>query len=276
MAMRIRHRLEARTAQFFADLAEADRFPAWSLEGVNKPVLVVGSLTWKAAVPPLVFFGLLAATLLTELVMLIDGAGTAVHLTPSQGAVGVTALVTFVSTAIFVVVVAVRWWRRPAVTISDSAVASYQIRPIAIPWPMVAAVVTGRHADSAGHRGPGVLLADGRFIRVAALRRLAAAVIPPPSRRARSAAARQLRAYPQLSPRDRAPDALPGPASERIRLRFRLDPFGRLFIAPLYIGFMLLFPAGNGALSRVPMSAARSWPLSALKPSPACSCCAAG
>ncbi len=153
----------------------------------------------------------MAAWLVAVAILLIDGALTAVHYTPSQDAVGLTAAVVGFGTAIFVVIVAIRWWRRPAVTISYSTVTTYRRRPLAVPWPMIVEVIRGAQSGSSGHRALGVLLADSRFITVNALRHLAEPVARPQGLRAESAATPYVPAYPDLSAQETMPDALAGP-----------------------------------------------------------------
>jgi hypothetical protein len=225
----------------------------------------VRSYRWKAAAFFLVVAGWTASVAAALAILQIDGAETAVHYTPSQDAVGVTAMVVGVGGAVAAVVVAVRWWRRSALQLTAQAFTVFQRHPVAIPWTMIADVPGAGPAGSAGGQDRRIVLANGQELKVRGLGRLAklaarrqgtpglAAPAAPMGSSMRSwlpfsvPAAGPVPAYSgagQLG-RRRA-DQLPGPALQEVRIGFPWPQYCWIMAAPLLAGLLVLFPGGMG------------------------------
>ena len=221
-------------------------------------VFRLDSLRWKAAATLLLLVGVLAAFGLAAGILQIDGAATADQFTPSQDAVGLTAFVVGVGGAVAAAVVAVRWWRRPALQATLEAVTVYNRRPVAVPWPMISMV-------SHDHDAPGLILVNGAFLRARCIRRLtrplvrsAASGTPAPATDGPNTTDRI--PAPRLSTSlhrapiymgdggrpDRRVEKLPG----RILAQVRTEPpwaiFRWIMIAPLCAGLLVLLPDGDG------------------------------
>jgi len=225
--------------RFFSDIADADRGvgyaagPGAEARRDGGPVVRVRAYAWKMAALPLVIVGWTTTLLAVAAILQIDNAATAPNFTPSQDAVGVTAMVVGLSGAVGVVVAAVRWWRRPAVTITPTAVTIYRYRPVSIPWPMIAEVAGG-----------GVVLSGGRRIASTALRRLREPVNRPET--GQSGTAAPVPVYPEPSTRARRGNRPPGAAVQRVQLPFPWSSFRWLVLLPLFFGLLVMFPNGNG------------------------------
>jgi DivIVA domain-containing protein len=223
----------------------------------------VRSYQWKAAAFFLVVSGWVASVAAALAILQIDGAEWAVHYTPSQDAVGVTAMVVGIGGAVAAVVIAVRWWRRPALQLTAQAFTIFRRHPVAIPWTMIADVPGAGSAGSAGGQDRRMVLANGQELKVRGLGRLAkraarrqgtpglAAPAAPMGSSMQSwlpfsvPAARPVPAYSgggQLG-RRRA-DQLPGPALQEVRLGFPWPQYSWIMAAPLLAGLLVLFPGG--------------------------------
>lgn len=111
---------------------------------------------------------------------------------------------------------------------------------------MIAEVISGSQAGSAVRAAPGLVLVNGRFLGVEALSRLAEPVPRPQDRLVAPAVARSVPAYPALGAQRKVQQSLPGLPEQRIQAAFQWRHFRRLFILPLYAGFLVMFPDGNG------------------------------
>jgi hypothetical protein len=99
--------------------------------------LRVRSYRWKLASLSLLVVGYSISLGLASAILQIDGAAMSNHFTPSQDAVGITAFVVGIAGLVGTIVVAVRWWRRPALEVTPETVTVYKRRPVAVPWPMI-------------------------------------------------------------------------------------------------------------------------------------------
>ena len=216
------------------------------------------SVRWKAAAILLLFVGVFAAFGLAAGILQIDGAATADQFTPSQDAVGLTAFVVGAGGAVAAAVVAVRWWRRPALLATVEAVTIYNRRPVAVPWPMISMV-------SHDHENPGLILVNGELLRARCLHRLTRPLVQPvasatpvpangvPNRTDRPPA-------PQLSTSlhrgpiymgdgeraDRRAGNLPGRILAQVRTEPPWATFRWIMTAPLCAGLLVLLPDGEG------------------------------
>lgn len=195
-------------------------------------------------------------------ILQIDGTVNADHMSPSQDAVGVTASVVGLGGAVAAVVVAVRWWRRPALRLTGQALTIYQRRPVAIPWTMIAEVSGPGPVGSPDGRGRRIVLVDGRELKVRGLGRLArfaarrqdpAAPVAPLGSSMRSwlsfplPAALPVPVFPEAGqPRKRRAGQLPGPALHEVKIRFLWPPYRLILLLPLSFGFMVLVGGQSG------------------------------
>jgi hypothetical protein len=231
--------------RFFKDIDDADRAVGWQADSSpaaredGGEVVRVPSYAWKMAALPLLVMGWIATTLAVVAVMQIDGAAAAANFTPSQDAVGLTALVVGVTGAVGVAVVAVRWWRRPAVTITPKAVTIYGAHQVSIPWPMIGELVGGPGTGRGDHAG--VVLTGGRLIEAPALRRLRQPVSRPETAPPAAAVG-----HPESVTRARIAPSPPGQALVEVQLPFPWSSFRWLVLLPLFFGFLVMFPDGNG------------------------------
>ncbi len=179
-----------------------------------------------------------------------------------------TALVVGAGGAVAAVVVAVRWWRRPALQLTGQALTIFQRRPVAIPWTMIADVPGAGPAGPAGGRGRRIVLANGQELKVRGLGRLAKLAVRRQGRPGLAAPAApmgsSIRSWlsfsvPAAGPvpaysgagqlgRRRA-DQLPGPALQEVKIGFPWPQYGWILLAPLLAGLLVLFPNGDGGTS---------------------------
>lgn len=220
----------------------------------------VRSYRWKAAAFFLILAGWPASLAAMVAILQIDGAAADVHWTPSQDAVGWSAFGVVFTGLVAAVVVAVRWWRRPALQLTGQALTIYQRRPVAIPWTMITDVF-GPMGSPDG-RSRRIVLADGRELKVRALGRLAKLAAqrqgPPDPMAPVGSSMRSwlsfslpeawpVPAYPGTGQlRGRRSDQLPGPAIQEAKIRFPRAEYLLLSLVPLFLGLAVLFPGGNG------------------------------
>jgi hypothetical protein len=252
--------------RFRADVAEADRLAGHGAEapdalhrdesdtsgdgrrkGKAKGDVVlrtVGSVRWTFAGVIALVIGWLATIGAVAVILQIDGAASAQHFTPSQDAVGVTALVVGLSGAALSVITLVRWWRRPALAVRADGLAVYQLRPVAVPWAMTAEPLL---AGPGGRDSKwGLRLVNGSALRARALRR-----VPDLSRPAGGGdpPAEVRWAYGPPGPRRRRARRcaeLPGTALATSATPFHLGQWRWLMTAPLFLGLLVLLPDGEG------------------------------
>lgn len=225
----------------------------------------VRSYRWKMAAALLIVAGWPVSYAVALAIVQIDGAATDVHWTPSQDAVGTTAYVVGIGGIVAAAVVAVRWWRRPAVQVTGQAITVYQRRPVAIPWTMIVDVSGPEPMGSPRGWGRAIVLANGRELKVRGLDRLARPAarrqhLPGPAAPATPAAgslrswlpfpvpaAWPVPAYPQAGQLGkRRADQLPGPALQQVKIGFPWRQLGWIMLAPLALGLLVMFPGRNG------------------------------
>jgi hypothetical protein len=204
----------------------------------------VGSVRWKVAGVIALYVGCVATIGAVAAIMQIVGAASAQHFTPSQDAVGLSAFAVGLGGAVVSIIVLVRWWRRPGLAVRTDGVAVYQRRPVAVPWAMISEPPL--LGPGSGDSKWGLRLVNGSVLRTTALRK-----VPDLSRLAGDGdpPAQVPWAYGPPGPRRRRARRcaeLPGPALARSDTPFHLGEWRWLMTLPLFCGFLVLFPNGEG------------------------------